>query len=322
GALDDLVGFFVNTLVLRTDTSGNPSFRELITRVRGTNLAVYGHQELPFERLVEAINPARSLARHPLFQVMLALQNNAEVGLELAGLTTALEPVDTDSAKFDLSLNLAEQRGSDGAAAGISGNLEYATDLFDRGSVKTLAARLVRLLAAAAADADPPIGALDILGPGERRTLLHGGRAPAPAVPSTTLPDLFVAQATRSSTATALVFEDQSLTYGELDARSSQLAHYLRALGVAPEVVVGLCVERSPEMLIALIGILKAGGAYLPLDPDYPPERLGFMLADAHAPLLLTQSALIGRLPAHDARVVRLDADWPAIAAQPITSPT
>ena len=155
------LGFFVNTLVLRTDTSGNPSFRELVARVRAGNLAAYSHQELPFERLVEVINPARSLSRHPLFQVMLVLQNNAPVGLELPGLTTAFEPVASASAKFDLSVSLEEQRGADGTPAGIAGSLEYATDLFEHGTVEALAARLVRLLAAAVADADQPIGSID-----------------------------------------------------------------------------------------------------------------------------------------------------------------
>jgi len=256
-ALDDLVGFFVNTLVLRTDTSGNPSFRELIARVRATNLAAYSHQDMPFERLVEVINPARSLARHPLFQVMLTLQNNAPVSLELAGLTTAFEPVASASAKFDLSISLAEQRGTDGTPSGIAGNLEYATDLFDRGTVEALAGRLLRLLAAAVADADRPIGSLDILSAQERRTILYDWNATTRAVPSATLPELFAAQVAKTPAATAVVFEDTSLTYAELDARSSRLAHHLRAHGVGPEVVVGLCVERSLEMLIGLIGILK-----------------------------------------------------------------
>ena len=320
-ALDDLVGFFINTLVLRTDTSGNPSFRELVARVRTTNLAAYSHQELPFERLVEVINPARSLARHPLFQVMLVLQNNASAGLELPGLTTAFEPVASASAKFDLSVSLAEQRGANGAPAGIAGSLEYATDLFERASVEAMAARLIRLLEAAVADADQPIGTLDVLAPEERRTILRDWNDTARAVPSATLPELFAAQVAKAPDATAVVFEDQSLTYAQLDARSSQLAHHLRALGVGPEVVVGLCVERSLEMLVALLGILKAGGAYLPLDPDYPPERLAFMLEDARAPLLLTQSTLLDKLPRHRARVVHLDADRPAIAAQPTSTP-
>ena len=172
-ALDDLVGFFVNTLVLRTDTSGNPSLRDLIARVRTTNLAAYGHQDLPFERLVEVLNPARSLARHPLFQVMLAFQNNADASFELPGLSTALEPVDIATAKFDLSLSLGEQRGHDGTPMGLHGVLEYATDLFERASVEAMADRLVRLLEAAADDPDRAIGGLDILAAAERHTILR-----------------------------------------------------------------------------------------------------------------------------------------------------
>ena len=186
-ALDDLVGFFVNTLVLRTDTSGAPSFRALIGRVRAGNLAAYSHQELPFERLVEVLNPARSLSRHPLFQVMLVLQNNAELKLELAGLEARFEAVATASAKFDLSLSLAERRGSDGSPAGIEGALEYASDLFDRASVEAIAGRLVRLLEGAVADPDRAIGKLDILGAGERHTILREWNATARAIPGATL---------------------------------------------------------------------------------------------------------------------------------------
>ena len=320
-ALDDLVGFFVNTLVLRTDTSGAPSFRELVGRVRAGNLAAYSHQELPFERLVEVLNPARSLSRHPLFQVMLVLQNNAELGLELSGLSAGFEAVATASAKFDLSLSLAERRGADGSPAGIEGALEYASDLFDRSSVEAIAGRLVRLLEGAVADPERAIGRLDILGADERHTILREWNATARAVPGATLPELFAAQVARTPEADAVVFEDERLSYGELDARSSRLAHHLRGLGVGPEVVVGLCIERSLAMLVGLLGILKAGGAYLPLDPDYPPERLAFMLADAGAPVLLTRAALRAHLPAHDAHVVCLDADWPAIARQPATAP-
>src|SRR3954471_18267841 len=320
-ALDDLVGFFVNTLVLRTDTSGAPSFRELVGRVRAGNLAAYSHQELPFERLVEVLNPARSLSRHPLFQVMLVLQNNAELGLELSGLSVGFEAVATASAKFDLSLSLAERRGADGSPAGIEGALEYASDLFDRSSVEAIAGRLVRLLEGAVADPERAIGRLDILGADERHTILREWNDTARAVPGATLPELFAAQVARTPEADAVVFEDERLSYGELDARSSRLAHHLRGLGVGPEVVVGLCIERSLAMLVGLLGILKAGGAYLPLDPDYPPERLAFMLADGGAPVLLTRAALRAHLPAHDAHVVCLDADWPAIAQQPATAP-
>ena len=199
--------------------------------------------------------------------------------------------------------------------------LGYRPDLFERVSVEALAGRLVRLLEAAATDADQPIGTLDILTPEERRTILLEWNDTARAIPSATLPELFAAQVRKTPDATAVVLGDQSLSYGELDAHSSQLAHHLRALGVGPEVVVGLCVERSLEMLIALIGILKAGGAYLPLDPDYPSERLAFMLQDARATVLVSRSALLARLPSHDARIVCLDADWAAIARQPATAP-
>ena len=208
-ALDDLIGFFVNTLVLRTDTSGNPSFRDLVGRVRANNLAAYGHQDVPFERLVEVVNPARSLARHPLFQVMLVLQNAGPVDLELAGLDAQLEAVATASAKFDLSVSVSEQRGADGAPGGIIGVVEYATDLFDRATVEALAARFVRLLGSAAAAPQRPIGSLDILGDDERTRILRDFNDTAQAVPSATVPALFAAQAARTPEATAVVFGDE-----------------------------------------------------------------------------------------------------------------
>ena len=199
--------------------------------------------------------------------------------------------------------------------------LEYATDLFDRASVEAMAARLVRLLEAALAAPDRAIGSLDILAPAERHTILREWNDTAHPVPDATLPELFAAQAARTPDAIAVVFEDTALTYAELDARANQLAHHLQGLGVGPEVVVGLCVERSLEMVVALLGILKAGGAYLPLDPGYPAERLAFMLADAGAPVLVTQTALRDRLPAAHDRIVCLDADGPAIARHPTAAP-
>ncbi|MGA7427164.1 MAG: amino acid adenylation domain-containing protein, partial [Rhodoplanes sp.] len=320
-ALDDLVGFFVNTLVLRTDTSGDPSFRALIGRVRSANLAAYAHQDLPFERLVEALNPARSLSRHPLFQVMLAFQNTAEASPELSGLAVSAEPVATRSAQFDLSVSLGERRGTDGSPAGLEGVIEYATDLFDRASVETLAGRLVRLLEGAVADPGRAISALEILSAAERRVLLHDWNDTARALPPANLPELFAAQAERTPDAIAVVGEDQTLSYGELEVRANRLAHHLRGLGVGPEVVVGLCVERSAAMVVGLLGILKAGGAYLPLDPSYPAERLGFMLADAGAPVLVATESLADALPAHSARLVRLVADASAIARGPAAAP-
>src|SRR5499433_1737633 len=320
-ALEDLVGFFVNTLVLRTDTSGNPSFRDLLGRVRASNLEAYSHQELPFERLVEALNPARSLAHHPLFQVMLALQNNAAVELELADVSASVEPVALASAKFDLSVSLAERRTADGSAGGISGVMEYRPDLFERGSVEVLAGRLVRLLEAAVAAPDVAIGRLEILSAAERRTLLQDWNGTERALPAATLPQLFAAQAGKTPDAVAVVFAGEQLSYGELEMRANQLAHHLRALGVGAESVVGVCLERSLELVICLLGILKAGGAYLPLDPGYPAERLSFMLADAGAALLLTQSGLGDRVGAPGVRRLELDGAAAAIAAHPKSAP-
>ena len=290
-ALDDLVGFFVNTLVLRTDTSGNPSPRELIGRVRAANLAAYSHQDLPFERLVEALNPARSLARHPVFQVMLAFQNNVEPDFELDGLAISQQSVDTASAKFDLWFSLNERRDDDGTPAGMTGVIEYATDLFDRASIETLADRLLTLLEAAVTSPDRAIGAIDILRPDERDTILRDWNDTAHAVPPATVPELFAAQAARTPHAVAVVFNDTSLTYAELDARANRLAHRLRRHGVGPDVLVGVCLERSLDLVIALVAVLKAGGAYVPLDPDYPAERLAFMREDAGLGLLIAHSA-------------------------------
>ena len=200
--------------------------------------------------------------------------------------------------------------------------LDYRPDLFERESAEALGDRLIRLLEATVAEPDRAIGRLDILDAAERQTLLRDWNDTARAIPVATLPELFAAQAARTPNVVAVVFEDQRLTYAALDARANQLAHHLRRLGVGAEVVVGLCVERSLEMLVGLIGILKAGGAYLPLDPSYPSARLAFMLEDARAPVLLTQAALLDQLPAYGVRIVELDADWPAIARQPTTAPS
>ena len=199
--------------------------------------------------------------------------------------------------------------------------LEYRPDLFDRGSIEALAARLVRLLEAAVAGPDRSIGSLDILSADERHIILREWNDTARAVEPTTLPELFAAQARRTPDAVAVVFEEETLTYGELDARANQLAHHLQSLGVGPETIVGLCVERSLDMVIGLLGILKAGGAYLPLDPAYPSQRIAFMLDDAGAPLVITQEGLLDELPASGARIVQLDADRSRIARQPTTAP-
>ncbi len=329
-ALDDLVGFFVNTLVLRTDTSGNPSFRELLLRVRSDDLAAYGHQDVPFERLVEVLNPSRSLSRHPLFQVMLAFQNNAAVGLGLDGVAGRHEAVATSTSKFDLALSLGELRQADGSPGGLAGLLEYATDLFDRGSVAALASRLVRLLAAAVASPDAAIGSLEILAADERHRIVEEWNATSRPVPAASLPALFAAQAAATPDAIAAVYQDRELSYAALDAHANRLAHHLRSQGVGAETVVGLLVDRSLELVIGLLGILKAGAAYLPLDPSYPAQRLSFMLSDAGCSVLVTQQALLERAgglvlaqdgAANPPRLIRLDADWGAIALEPAHAP-
>src|SRR5437660_6836723 len=289
--------------------------------MRAGNLLAYSHQDLPFERLVEVLNPPRSLSRHPLFQVMLAFQNNADVTCDLPDLSGRLEEVRSASAKFDLSLSLAEQRAADGSPAGIAGVVEYASDLFAQESVERLAQRFIRLLEGVVADADRALGSLDILTPQERQTILRDWNDTARLVPCATVPELFAAQVERTPDAVAVIFEEEQLSYRELDERSSRLAHYLRGRGVGPEVVVGLCLERSLELIVGLLGILKAGGAYLPLDPDYPRERLSFMVADAGARLIVTQSARRSQLPQAGADLVCLDADWPSIAREPSTAP-
>ena len=289
-ALDDLVGFFVNTLVLRTDTCGNPSLRELIGRVRANNLAAYGHQDLPFERLVEVLNPSARCRGIRCSRSCWRCRTTRRRASSCRGFRRSSNRRTTGSAKFDLFVSLSEQRDAGGSAAGLEGIIEYATDLFDRETVEALAQRLVRLLTAAAANPEQPIGSLDILSAAERHTILREWNDTARPIASATLPDLFAAQVARTPGAAAVVFEDEALTYAQLDARANQLARHLQSLGVGPEVVAGLCVERSLEMIVGLLGILKAGGAYLPLDPDHPAGRLAFILEDAGAPVLLAQS--------------------------------
>ena len=220
-ALEDLVGFFVNTLVLRTDTSGHPGFVELVGRVRGSNLAAYAHQDIPFERLVEVLNPARSLSRHPLFQVMLAFQNVAPARFEVAGLSASFEEVASTAAKFDLAVSLGEERTADGRPGGISGVIEYATDLFERETVERIAHRLVRLLEGAVAAPERPLGTLDILEACERELILRTWNDTAHALPRTNVVELFGAQAASTPDAIAVVFEDEELSYRALDARAT-----------------------------------------------------------------------------------------------------
>ncbi|MEH2621948.1 amino acid adenylation domain-containing protein/non-ribosomal peptide synthase protein (TIGR01720 family) [Bradyrhizobium sp. AZCC 1719] len=313
---EGLIGFFVNMLALRTDLTGAPSFRDVLRRVKAVALEAYAHQDLPFEKLVEALHPIRDLSREPIFQVVFALQNMPQRPTHMAGLS--IEPFDSGAvpAKFDLELSVAEVDG------GLSASLVYATDLFDDSTIERLVGHFGRILDGIVAEPDRRIRELALLGEAERRQLLADWNGPAALYPQDRcLHELFAEQAARRPDAIAVVLEDQTLSYGELERRANRLAHHLRALGVGPDVVVGLCVERSLDMAVGVLGILKAGGAYLPLDPRYPADRLAYMLADAKVTVLLTQEALADRLPAPAARLVRLDTDWPDIARQPETPP-
>ncbi|MCP2339576.1 non-ribosomal peptide synthetase [Actinomadura rupiterrae] len=285
-ALDDLVGMFVNMLVLRTDTSGNPSFRELVARVRETDLGAYAHQDVPFERLVEVLNPARSMARHPLFQVALSFQNNPEATLELDGLTGGPVDLPLGTAKYDLSLYLQELTDASGAPAGISAGLEYALDLFDPDTASSLAARFERLLREFVDAPDEPIAAAEILDRSERRTILRkwaGGSAPV--AERATIPALFEAQAAARPDAVAVSFDGRSWTYAEVNAAANRLARHLAAQGAGPESFVALELPRSADLVIGVLAVLKTGAAYVPIDPDYPADRIAYMVEDA-APVL------------------------------------
>ncbi|MGW1723523.1 non-ribosomal peptide synthase/polyketide synthase [Streptomyces sp. NPDC002306] len=285
--LEDLVGFFVNSLVLRTDLSGTPGFTELLRRVRESDLAAYDHQDLPFERLVEALNPERSLARHPLFQVMVVHLGDPGATPDLPGLTARREPLGQRGAKFDLSFDFIEQ----GEGQGIQGWIEYSADLFDHGTAQLLARRLVRLLEQVAGDPARPVRDLDVLDEPERQLVVERWNDTAHDVVPTTLPELFRAQVARTPDAPALVFGEQWLTYAELDERVEHTARVLAGLGAGPERTVAVALPRSTDLVVALLAVQRAGAAYLPLDADYPPERLASMLADAQ-PVCVVEDAL------------------------------
>jgi amino acid adenylation domain-containing protein len=314
--IEGLIGFFVNTLVLRTDLSGDPPFRELLGRVREVALGAYAHQDLPFERLVEELHPGRDLSRTPLFQVMFALQNAPMKALELSGLTLCPLEIDSGTAKFDLTLSMTQE------AQGLKGRLEYNTDLFETDTITRMLGHFQSLLEGVAADPDQPLSGLPLLTEPERHQLLVEWNDTAPDYPQDEcIHQLFEARAEQTPEAIAVIFEGQQLTYGELNRRANKLAHYLKRLGVKPDALVGICLERSVEMPVGLLGILKAGGAYVPLDPAYPKERLASMLADAKVPVLLTQQPLVAKLAWHKAKVICLDSGWEMMAQESTENP-
>lgn len=323
--IERLIGFFVNTLVLRTNLSGNPTFQELLGRVREVTLGAYAHQDLPFEKLVEELHPERSVSRHPLFQVVFGFENAPMEALELPGLTLSPLTIDFKTTRFELEFHLWED--SQGFRRlwgerwehleGIRGVVVYNTNLFDEATITRMLGHFKTLLEGIVANPQTRIANLSILNESERHQLLvewNNTFADYPENPS--IHQLFEAQVERNSHAIALTFASQQLTYQELNNRSNQLAHYLRKLGVGSEVLVGICAEHSVEMIVAILGILKAGGAYVPLDPKYPQERLQFMFEDAQCSVLLTQQHLVERLGTQQLHLVNLDTDWDVIAKE------
>ncbi|MES1244335.1 MAG: amino acid adenylation domain-containing protein, partial [Acidobacteriota bacterium] len=322
--LEPLLGFFANSLVLRVDFPGDATFRNLLARVRGATLGAYSHQEVPFEKLVEALKPERNLGQNPIYQVTFALEDSERPALDLPGVTATPLVADSGTAKFDLALYMEDRGGRGGR---ITGLLEYNRDLFERATAARLLARFSTLLESAVAEPDRPVLDLPLLDGSERHWLLYEAndtdREPAW---SPFVHRWFERRAAERPGAPAVsqvgqVGTDRRLTYGELDRRANQLAHRLRALGVGPETRVAVAVERSPELIVALLGILKAGGCYVPLDPAYPADRLAFMLRDCQAPVLLTQPHLADTLPETQAAPLLLDPEWQELAGERTDAP-
>ena len=325
-ALDELVGFFVNTLVLRVEVAGDPSVAELLAQVRARSLAAYEHQDVPFEVLVERLNPTRSLTHHPLVQVMLAWQNlpgqssDPAAGLALGDLQVTPLPADTHTARMDLVFSLAERWSEAGEPAGIGGVVEFRTDVFDAASIEALIERWRRVVEAITADPTRRLSSIDLLDAGEHARLDEIGNravltAPAPAPVS--VPELFAAQVARTPAAVAISCGERSWTYREVEEAANRLAHLLVAQGVGPGQCVALLLERSVEAIVAMLAVLKAGAAYLAIDPGLPAARIGFMLDDAAPIAAITSTGLRSRLEGHDVAVVEVDD--PAIATQPST---
>ncbi|MEV8510671.1 amino acid adenylation domain-containing protein, partial [Actinoplanes sp. NPDC051475] len=323
--LDDLIGFFVNTLVLRTDTSGDPTFAELLERVRETSLAAYQHQDIPFDRIVEAVNPPRSPGRNPLFQVMLQVDAGTDLVPELPGLSAYPLPEEQRTEMFDLSFDLQPATSVDGTPGPLRLLTGFATDLFDEPSARLITERLIRVLRCVVADADLPLGAIELMGEAElRRTLVGWNETAAPEALRTALvPELFAAQASRTPQAVALVDEGVEVTYAELEARANRLARMLVARGAGPEAAVAVCVPRGPELVTALLAVLKAGAAYLPLDADYPADRTAYMIEDCRPVCAVAVEETVPSLAAAVPTVV-LDApatadEWNRASAEPVT---
>jgi amino acid adenylation domain-containing protein len=316
--LEGLVGYFVNTLVIRTrfnDLAGPLSFTRLLEHVRDICLAAYTHQELPFERVVEALHPTRSLNPNPLIQAMLVMQGMPVSHLQLGELRLSAMAVDSDTTKFDLAIIFSV------AEDGLAGTVEYSTDLFSPATIARLMEHFKILLESIVARPESPLWSLPLLTPVEQQRLTDWSSPRPAAAESRCVHQLFEVQVTRRPDAIAVVCGPDQLSYAELNRRANQLAHFLQRQGVGPEVLVGLCVERSLEMVVGLLGVLKAGGAYIPIDPLLPPDRLAFMVHDSGIEMLLTQARLADKLPAGVRHIFHLDGDWSRLAHEQADNP-
>ena len=314
--IEDLIGFFVNTLVMRGDLDGNPTVGELLRRVSRVAVEAYEHQELPFEYVVEALQPERSLSYHPLFQAFFDLQNTPRPAVDRAHLTLTPMQVTSAAARFDLNLSMED------TPEGIQGYWQYSTDLFEPDTIRRMTSQLQTLLEGMVTNSDQPIATLPLLPPATQRQMLVEWNDTGRDYPAgSCIHDLFAEQAARTPDAVAVVHHAQRLTYGELERRANRLANALRGRGVGPEVRVGVCMHRAPDLLVALLGILKAGGAYVPLDPAYPRERIRFMLEDAAVALVLTESVLLDVIADSGVPSLGLDVEPEALARQPETAP-
>ena len=314
--VEELLGMFANTLPLRVRLDGIATVADHIARVRQVAVGAYAHQDMPFDRLVAALNPDRNASYAPVVQVLFGLIPKDLRHVELDDLTFERMDIDLGTARFDLNVMIGEDHGV------LEGFFEYSDDLFDRATIERMIAHFENLLGSMVASAAKSLGDVDLLPEAERRRMLVEWNDTAAEFPrNRCIQQIFEEQVARTPEAVALLFENHSLTYAELNARANQLAHHLIALGVGPEVLVGLCLERSLELVIGLIAILKAGGAYVPLDPTYPKERLGFMLQDSQAAVLLTQQALVEQLPQFNGHLLCLNRNSETIDAQPTTNP-
>ncbi|UPW05630.1 non-ribosomal peptide synthase/polyketide synthase [Rhodococcus pyridinivorans] len=318
-ALDDLIGMFVNTLVLRTDVDSGRPFTAHLARARDAALGAFGHADVPFERLVEVLNPTRSTARHPLFQVMLSFENLRAAHVELRGLTLDVLDIDTAVARFDLQLTLTEDFAEDGTPNGLGAAFTYATDLFDHATVRGFADRFVRILEAVVLEPEVVVGDIDLLGADERLAVLESWNDTAHELEPATLVDLFDARVATDPDAVAVAFEGEQLTYADFDARVNRLARHLISQGVGPESTVGLAVRRSLDLLVGMYAIVKAGGAYLPLDPDQPADRNAYIL-DTAAPVAVLTTTRDGFVSTAAARTIEIDTlDVSDLPSGPIT---